>query len=92
MGQGLSTAGEGIGDLGVEQLGTLPLSTAPTFGTPLSYTPGVYNPLSVGETTLTLADNTVASGFLDFLSGVGEAKLLWDAGVFVGAFIVCGSQ
>jgi RHS repeat-associated protein len=86
---GLAAVGELTFDEGIKQLGTLPISTAATIGKPVSYAPGVYNPITVGETTLTLGGETVASTALEWLSGVGEAKLLWDSGVFVGAFVVC---
>ena len=50
---------------------------------------GVYNPIAVAETSASLGGSTVAGGLLEIFSGIAEAKLIYDTGVFVGAFAVC---
>jgi hypothetical protein len=56
---------------------------------PISNTPGVYNPVTVGITTRTVGMTTAGR----FLIGAAEdgltGKVLLDAGVYVGALVVC---
>jgi RHS repeat-associated protein len=82
------TAGEIFGTL-APRVG---VGVAPSLGIPVSYIPGVYNPITAGEATVTLAGTQAGSFALEMVSGIGEAKLLWDAGVYVGALAVCSAQ
>jgi RHS repeat-associated protein len=63
-------------------------------GQPVSYVSGVYNPITLGETSVsvTLGENAVAGGLLSGLATALNWKMVYDAGVFVGAFAVCELQ
>lgn len=63
-----------------------------SIGVPVSSTPGVYNPVSVGETTVTLGDTAWGAEAVAYAEGTIAAKVLLDAGVYVAALYVCSRQ
>jgi hypothetical protein len=63
--------------------------TAASIGTPVSLTAGVYNPVTVGTTTVTLGMTTAGKILLGAAEGVLTGKVLLDAGVYIGALVVC---
>jgi RHS repeat-associated protein len=68
------------------------VGTAISIGKVISHTPGVYNPVTVGTTAITLGMTKVGRAFLSGVEGVLSGKVLLDAGVYLGALIVCSEQ
>ncbi len=68
------------------------VGTATSIGTAISHTSGVYNPMTVGTTTITAGMTTVGKVTAGVLEGVLTGKVLLDAGVYVGALVVCSEE
>jgi len=68
------------------------IGTMTSIGTAISHTSGVYNPVTVGVTTARFGATTVGKLGLGALEGVLTGKVLLDAGVYVGALVVCSIQ
>ena len=89
--QGAAVALEGFAVPVLEHAtGQLAIGTFTSISTPVSYAASVYNPIAVAETSASLGGSAVAGGLLEIFSGIAEAKLIYDTGIFVGAFAVCG--
>jgi hypothetical protein len=50
---------------------------------------GVYNPITVAETSASLGGDFIAGSILEFVSGVGEVKLAYDAEILLLSYGVC---
>jgi RHS repeat-associated protein len=70
--------------------GQVAVGIAPSVGLPVSSFPGVYNPVTVGETAITLEATRLGSVALKGLNILGWAKLGADALVFAEAMALCG--
>jgi RHS repeat-associated protein len=68
------------------------VGTMTSIGTAISHTAGVYNPVTVGTHTITAGATTVGRGLLGAAEGILTGKVLLDAGVYVGALVVCSIQ
>jgi RHS repeat-associated protein len=68
------------------------VGTMNSIGTAVSHTPGVYNPLTVGVHTARFGATTLGKIGIGVLEGVLTGKVLLDAGVYVGALVVCSEQ
>src|SRR5579883_440713 len=65
------------------------VGTMTSIGTAISRTAGVYNPVTVGTTTITAGMTTAGRFLIGAAEGVLTGKVLLDAGVYVGALVVC---
>ncbi len=65
------------------------VGTVTSIGKAISNTPGVYNPVTVGITTRTVGMTTAGKVLLGAAEGLLTGKVLLDAGVYVGALVVC---
>lgn len=65
------------------------VGTVTSIGTAISHTPGVYNPVTVGTTTVTAGMTTAGKFLIGAAEGLLTGKVLLDAGVYVGALVVC---
>jgi hypothetical protein len=65
------------------------VGTMTSIGTAISHTAGVYNPVTVGTTTITAGMTTAGRFLIGAAEGVLTGKVLLDAGVYVGALVVC---
>jgi RHS repeat-associated protein len=59
---------------------------------PISYFPGTYNPISVVQTSTTVGETTVGAPAFALLELITAGKLVFDAGVYLGALKVCAQQ
>src|SRR5258708_3894118 len=65
------------------------VGTVTSIGKAISHTPVVYNPVTVSTTTVTVAMTTVSKVILGAAEGLRTANVLLDAGVYIGALVVC---
>jgi len=65
------------------------VGTVTSIGKAISHTPGVYNPVTVGTTTVTVGMTTAGKVLLGAAEGLLTGKVLLDAGVYIGALVVC---
>ena len=65
------------------------VGTVTSIGKAISNTPGVYNPVTVGITTRTVGMTTAGRLLTGAAEGVLTGKVLLDAGVYVGALVLC---
>ncbi len=80
---------------GLVQAGIAAIPTggvATSLSIPVSYFPGTYNPISLVQTATTVGDTALGAGALALLELVTAGKLVFDAGVYIGALYVCAQQ
>jgi hypothetical protein len=63
-----------------------------SIGRAISHTAGVYNPVTMGIHTITAGATTLGKGLLSAAEGILMGKVLLDAGVYVGALVVCSGE
>ena len=63
-----------------------------TAGTPVGSLTGVYNPVSAAQTTVRIANTPLGKFGLSAAEGLLAVKMVIDAGVYVGALVVCSKQ
>jgi RHS repeat-associated protein len=59
---------------------------------PISYFPGTYNLVTLVQTATTIGDTGLGGAALGGLALLEAGKLVFDAGVYVGALVVCSEQ
>ena len=72
--------------------GNIAVGSVSSVGVPISSVAGVYNPVTLGTTTVTVGSTTAGAAAITAAEYLLAAKLLLDAGVYVGALAVCSVQ
>jgi hypothetical protein len=90
--QGAAFAADATAHAAPEIARQVAVRTATSIGKAISNSTGVYNPVTVGSTTVTLGMTTAGKLILGAAEGLLTGKLLLDAGVYVGALVVCSVQ
>jgi hypothetical protein len=70
----------------------IPVGVVASIGRAISNTPGVYNPVTVGSTTVTAGMTTAGKFLIQGAESLLTGKVLLDAGVYLGALVVCNKQ
>ena len=68
------------------------VGTMTSIGTAISHTSGVYNPVTVGTTTITAGMTTAGRFLISAADALLKGKVLLDAGVYLGALVVCSEE
>jgi RHS repeat-associated protein len=82
-----------VGDVAVHSLPEIAnyvgVGSFTSVATHVSSFPGVYNPVSSSEVAIMATDTTIGAAVKTLFEGVIGAKMVFDAGVYIGALVVC---
>lgn len=73
-------------------LGKIVVGQFTSIGIPLSYMPGTYNPVTVAQIPIRLSQTTLGEIGLSALEFALKAKIVLDAGVYLGALVDCSME